>query len=148
MILSNGMVVLVDDSDIEELVKYHWHYDGRYARTYLKNKAIRMHKILLGKLPKDKMVDHINQNSLDNRRRNLRVVNKSQNMHNRGLQRNNKSGYKGVHLLKRTGRWQSYLKLDGKRFHFGYYSTAEEAAHIYNQVAMQLVGEYVELNNV
>lgn len=140
--LTKGETAIVDQSMYELLSEYRWHYDGRYARTYINGKPIRMHKLITGY----DMTDHINQNCLDNRTCNLREADKSLNMHNRGRQSNNISGYKGVHQRKDTKRFQSYIKLDGVRYHFGYYKTAIEAASVYDQVAMQLVGKEMELN--
>lgn len=140
--LTKGKKAIIDSDKLPELSKYKWHFDGRYPRTYINGKPIRMHKLLTG----FDMTDHINQNCLDNRNSNLREADKSLNMHNRGIQRNNKTGYKGVHQRKDTKRFQSYIKLNGIRYHFGYYETAIEAANVYDQVAMQLVGKEMELN--
>lgn len=140
--LSKDKHTIVDDDKYLELSKHKWHYDGRYPRTYINGKAVRMHVLLTG----FDMTDHINQDSLDNRMDNLREADKSLNMLNRGRQKNSTTGYKGVHQRKDTKRFQSYLKLNGIRYHLGYYQTALEAASVYDQVAMQLVGKEMELN--
>lgn len=143
--LTKDRVATIDDSDQDLVSKYNWTFDGRYPATYINGKKVRLHRLLLAPKP-DELVDHINMNELDNRRSNLRLASKSQNMANRGNQVNNISGYKGVHKRKDTGRWQSYIKYQGKRIHLGYFATAEEAAYVYDQATIQLFGEFGRTN--
>lgn len=103
----NGTVrahALVDDEDVPRLIKYRWCLNNTgYARTSISSsEQILMHRFIM-KLPKNKpWVDHINRNKLDNRKENLRTATSSLNNHNRGLQRNNRSGHTGVYLHKKT----------------------------------------------
>lgn|SRR5574343_15531 len=92
------------------------------------------------------MIDHINQNKLDNRRENLRVVTNQQNMANTVPRVTNKSGFKGVHFIPNKARWQATICFNGKTQHIGYAKTAEEAARKYDTKAKQLFGEYAYLN--
>lgn len=66
----------------------------------------------------DQFVDHINHNTLDNRKCNLRIVTKSQNQMN--------SNYKGVHTRK-NGKFYAHIKLNGKMLNLGVYVFEEEA---------------------
>lgn len=63
-------------------------------------------------------VDHINGNSLDNRRKNLRIVSHQENMFNKKEYANNTSGIKGVHLNKK-GIWVARIQVGGKRICLG-----------------------------
>ena len=79
-------VAIVDDVDYQGLNHFRWCFDGRYAQRRKDGKLIRMHVEILG-TPKGLVTDHLNGNSLDNRRENLRVCTQKQNMQNVKLRR-------------------------------------------------------------
>lgn len=70
-------------------------------------------------------VDHRNRNRADNRWENLRLLTQSENNHNRGVARNNTSGWTGV--LRRGRRWIAVVHWRGRAVWLGTYDTAEEA---------------------
>ena len=76
MDLTRGYTCLVDAVDLSDLLTYKWHASGKppYACTWRNGRAIKMHHLLLGAPSEGQVVDHINQNHLDNRRSNLRFV--------------------------------------------------------------------------
>lgn len=87
--LTQGLYALVSDSDYKALNIYKWtaslesNNKKFYAIRWLDGKKIRMHRaIMKNQLIKDPslVVDHINHNSLDNRRSNLRVCTQRENM--------------------------------------------------------------------
>jgi hypothetical protein len=94
------------------------------------------------------IIDHINHDTLDNRRQNLRKCTGTQNKTNSKIYRNNKSGFKGVHWHKRDGTWGASIGYNGKQIHIGYFATLEEAARAYNETARQLHGEFAYLNAI
>ena len=61
---------------------------------------------------------------------------------NRGKQKNNSSGFKGVSLDKRCGRWKAEIRKEKKRFYLGYFSTAEIAYTAYLAAAKKLHGNF------
>mgnify|MGYP001606453598 CR=1 FL=1 len=152
--LTQGKVALVDAEDYEYLNQFKWHAHkyknggGYYvARGIKKNeKKVFMHQEVL-KPPKGMYPDHINRDGLDNRRWNLRICTTSQNGINKGKQKNNTSGYKGVCWHKRDEKWQARIKVDKKPMYLGYFNTKEEAALAYNEAAKQYFGEFAKLNN-
>ncbi len=79
-------------------------------------------------------VDHVNGDKLDNRRRNLRLATRAQQMTNGndGLRSTNRSGYRGVSFVKRRERfgkpWMAYVTVNYKTINLGWYATVEEAA--------------------
>jgi len=91
-------------------------------------------------LPK-KGIDHIDENPRNNRIANLREANCSENQRNRGAQRNNSSGYKGV---SRTcdGRWRAFINHHRKKIYLGQFDTPEKAHAAYCAAAKDLHGEY------
>lgn len=94
------------------------------------------------------IVDHINMNKLDNRIVNLRNVDKSLNQRNQSLRKDNSSGFKGVSLHKRTGKWGVRVSYNGKYKHFGLYDSPLEAARVYDYIVTTLVGVEVFTNFV
>jgi hypothetical protein len=87
-------------------------------------------------------IDHVNGNKLDNRPVNLRLATRSQNLANRGKNKNNTSGYKGVWLDKKSGRWVAEITSDGERRKLWGYRRADEAAIAYCEEAKKSHGEF------
>lgn len=87
-------------------------------------------------------VDHINGIKSDNSKKNLRAASNQQNMWNRGTQRNNTSGYKGVGFHKSSRTWKATIKLNGIHIQLGYYKTPEEAHKAYSAAAAKYHGEF------
>lgn len=103
-----------------------------------------MHREILGLQYGDpRKGDHIDSgNTLLNIESNLRIVNSSQNAQNKRMDRNASSGFKGVYLDKRTGKYLVRIMLDHKSKHLGYTKTAEEGHALYCAGAKQLHGEF------
>lgn len=95
----------------------------------------------------DHEIDHENRVRADNRILNLRPANRAEQSRNTGLRKDNRSGYKGVTVLRRGG-FVAKIKAGVKRLHIGTFRTAEEAAHAYNKAAVLLHGEFAVLNPV
>jgi hypothetical protein len=74
------------------------------------------------------VVDHQNNDSLDNRRENLRHVSRHINGVNQKFQSRNKSGYRGVSWRKDHLRWQSVARVNGKNISLGEYKDITLAA--------------------
>ena len=87
-------------------------------------------------------IDHINGNGLDNRWKNLRPANHKENMRNRRKQKNNSTGFKGVHWNKAAKKYRAEISNNGKLVHLGLFLTAEEAAAAYEAKARELFGEF------
>ena len=151
--LTQGRVAVVDSEDYEELNKYNWQarvqtYTGLFRAKRSENKKeIDMAREIMN-CPPGLEVDHINGDLLDNRKCNLRICTHGENMRNRRLQRNNTSGYRGVHYFKRDGRYVAYIYLNGRKIHIGSYKTDIDAAMAYNAHARDLHGEFARLNDI
>lgn len=142
---------LVDALDFEWASQWEWGLSsGGYAKRskYIANahpKTVYLHRELIN-APKDKQVDHINRDRLDNRRGNLRLCTNTQNQMN--CWRNPKSGFKGVYKLHKKDGYQVKLRLGGQRIFVGNFLNKLEAARAYNQAAQKYYGEFARLNNV
>lgn len=113
---------------------------GIRGRDYFAHRIIWVW--MTGKWP-TKEVDHINENKADNRWTNLRQATPSQNHRNRGMQRNNTTGYKGVTFVKSRNCYIGGVKLNGKRYNCGpTFKTAKEAYEAVCALAKKLHGEW------
>lgn len=146
-----GKFAIVDDDDFDSLSKFTWFFLGMNTRYVCRTqktpkRTFTMHRQVLGLPYKTGEVDHINRNTLDNRKSNLRICTKSQNQGNKPIQRNNTSGYKGVSSLQYGGKWTARISIKGKNTHIGQFETKEEAAIAYNKKAVEVFGEYAYQN--
>lgn len=72
-------------------------------------------------------IDHIDHNTLNNQKSNLRICSNADNIRNGKLRVNNKSGYTGVRYRKDRKKWYAYIKVNYKNITLGTYKTKEEA---------------------
>jgi len=155
--LSKKKCAIVDDEDFDNLNKFKWScgcrgyavrgINGGYKNGKRVKKMIWMHREIM-RTPDNMQTDLKNGDKLDNRKENLRVVTASQNTRNSTIPSHNTSGFKGVSEDKRSlkNKWQSYITVDNKKVHIGYFGTKEEAAKAYNNEAKRIFGEYAKLN--
>ena len=153
--LTQGKYALVEVEDFEELSKYKWHAKKSRSNCYAcrsvklpdgKRKSISMHRWLINP-PEGLLVDHKNRISLDNRRSNLRPATPAQNSYNRGKsRRKSTSKYKGVSLLKRTGKWRSAIGFEGRTISLGSFISEKQAALAYDLAAKRYHREFAYLN--
>jgi hypothetical protein len=147
--LSRSYSVFVSEEDFERVSAYSWfvNLDVRkrpYACRYAGNKRIYMHREITA-CPVGMVVDHINGNTLDNRRSNLRVCTQKLNMQN--CVPWSRSGYRGVSLIKNTKRYRVRITdLDGDELNLGSYTDVKYAAMVYDAAALMLYGDYAWLN--
>ena len=107
---------------------YHKHTGYYYVR--FDNKLYKLHRIIwlwhYGYLPEN-VVDHIDQNKINNRINNLSDKTQQCNTRNRGAQNNSTTGIKGVSLDRQRNKFHSFITIDGKTFSLGRYTNFEEA---------------------
>lgn len=155
--LTQGKFTIVDDEDYSDVSKHKWLYhksSGGYAlRTVCekgnsKNRqTVILHRVIM-RAKTGEQVDHINNDSLDNRRCNLRITTSSGNSKNRSKLRPLSSIYKGVHWCKRSKLFVAKIKKDYKVYPLGYFKCEKEAALVYNEAALRMHGEFAKLNEV
>lgn len=101
-----------------------------------------MERILNRPLELKEQVDHIDNDSLNNRRENLRLATASQNQWNSKRPVNNTSGYKGVQWDKRLRKWYAKCQKEHRQYCAGWFTTREEAYAAYCKLALELHGEF------
>jgi hypothetical protein len=85
-------------------------------------------------------IDHVNGDRADNRLDNLRLASKQQNQQNRGVQRNNKLGVKGV--IKTSSAFVAAITVNRRNIHIGSFRTLEAASAAYGAAAVKYFGEF------
>jgi hypothetical protein len=138
--LTKGMTAIVDDEDHHFLSQWKWRYDNGYARRRNKTadgiwKDIHMHR-LLAKTPEHLVCDHINGDTLDNRKSNLRNVTIAENVRNRQNARG-QSKHVGVHPRCDGKKWVAQITRNYKCQHLGSFDTEEEAQIAYMKARHQ-----------
>lgn len=124
-----------DLEDYNKIKNYCWHEDtGGYIATCVNNKNLVIHRLIM--LNKDDLhnknidVDHKHGHDTrnDNRKCNLRVATRQENLRNKTLMSTNKSGFIGVSFRKNRNKWRAYINTDkGSQLSLGNYKTFTEA---------------------
>ena len=142
--LTQGEKTIVDDEDYPVLSKYKWQYHtGGYVKRG--SRCIRMARQILN-APKGLEVDHINLDKLDNRKVNLRLCTRAENVRNSTKRKDSPNKYKGVHFIKSRNKWIARIQINGKRIHSGYFDTEIEAAKRYDKLALKHHGSFASIN--
>src|SRR5512146_1126738 len=117
--LQHGMVAVIDDEDFDLASTRKWyaikpcHSSGWMVCSHQRGLPfLYLHRFILD-APRGMYVDHINHDTLDNRRCNLRLCTKQQNQCNQSHHKDSKSPYKGVHRHKRGKKWYASLYFKG-----------------------------------
>jgi hypothetical protein len=138
--LNRKLETLISTSDLELVNKFPNTWSAQwnpltksfYVYGYLPKKdgkriRLLLHRVLLDN-PKNLVVDHIDHDTLNNTKPNLRVATSSENAQNRnGLCSNNKSGVRGVSYSKTAKKWKSTICVNKKVMHIGYFHDKYEA---------------------
>lgn len=159
--LTQGKFTIVDDDDFEKVKQFKWNYhhqkpdhDYKYGRAARRCKCpiakgvyptIFLHRQIMS-CPKGFCIDHINHNTLDNRKSNLRICTTSQNaMNSRKCRTKKTSEYKGVSYDRFTNKWMMMIELDGKRYRKRFCDEIDAALH-YDTKARELFAEFAHPN--
>lgn len=142
----------VDADDYERLNRFNWqshwnpHTESYYAKrdqvdSEGKRQRMPMSNDVL-RVPRGVIVDHLYRDTADNRKSELRVATRSQNMHNGRVRRDNTSGYKGVSWHPPLSKWRSAICRNGETIHIGYFDTKDLARDAYLEESKKHYGEF------
>lgn len=146
--LTRDLETKISARDLYWLSGFKWYaHMSKWKKAYAARKkpgggVIYMHRFIMN-APKGKLVDHINGDSLDNQRENLRICDYSDNSHNVDCDMG-EVDYRGV--SKRGTRYEAQISKNGKRIYIGTYITPEEAALAYDVKARRMFGEHAKVN--
>ena len=143
--LTRGLFAKVDDADFIELSKRRWYAlrtapNSFYAAT---SQSTLMHRVIL---PGFEEVDHINQDKLDNQRKNLRGADSRKNKANIRRRKDNTSGFKGVSLDLGVGLWRADISVKGRHKFLGHFEVVHDAAKAYDNAALREFGKFACVN--
>lgn len=135
--------VKIDIEDIEKIKDFTWCWidsgtnrNAVYIQSTSCNiygKRIKLHRLIMS-CPEDKVIDHINRDTLDNRKDNLRICTQADNIRNRTTFKNNTSGCTGVTWEKDAKRWRVRINIDNKEYNLGYYKDYNKAVNVRKQI--------------
>ncbi len=157
LISNRGCAVLVDEDVWGWARRMWWTCDvrkrnGKHTGVLCKEggKVVRLHRAVMDP-PADLEIDHIDRDPHNNRRSNLRLATRAQNMANLGPQ-GGISGYKGVYWKKESrknrGGWYAQIEHEGKTYGRGTFANVHLAALAYNQMAREMKDEFAYLNDI
>lgn len=140
-IVKSGRSFVFDSDDLPIVQQHSWSVD---KFGYVLASGVKLHRLLMEN--PDGVVDHINGNPSDCRRRNLRIATQHDNTKNCSLPKNNTTGYKGVCWDKRRNRFMAHIHPNGVTKFLGYYDSPIEAAIAYDKAAAFYFGEFARPN--
>jgi hypothetical protein len=151
--LSSGKAVaIIDADDAERVLAYKWSLSvcnsglqyAQHREPKSKGaKLTKLHRFIMGVTDSSKCVDHINGNTLDNRKCNLRVCNQGENMRNY-RRAWGKEGIRGV-MKTRTGKYRARIRYQNKLHHIGTFDTQRDASVAYAFASSLLHGDFGSL---
>jgi hypothetical protein len=148
-----GVIVeyaLVDKDDFEKVNKYKWCLSNGYAVGKVEKKQIRLHHYVFKKPENGNVIDHSNEDKLNDSKSNLREVSQSENNHNKGknIDIDLTSKFKGVSWSKELNKWKSQCKYENKYVSLGYFENEVEAAKVYDIYTFKKIGIKANNNNL
>jgi len=147
--LTHGKIALVSDEDYERVNQFKWRASWQGRHWYAASgDNTKLHRFILGLENPKIIVDHIDGDELNCQRSNMRVCTNAENLRNRGKQKNNTSGFKGVIWYAPSRKWRAQIKLNGNRKHLGHFDNIIDAARAYDEAAVKYFGEFAQLNGV
>jgi hypothetical protein len=139
---------IMDIEDLPLLEGYLWSDSGKgYPARALHPGHLKLHHLIMN-APDGMILDHKNGDRADCRKSNLRVATPHDNARNRGLNKNSKSGYKGVYMRSDSATWRASIRHNGKTINLGSYDDVITAAVAYNNAAIKYHGEFAKLNDI
>lgn len=144
ILLGNGSEALIDREDAD-IAGDGWWWSGRYVKNgsgYLHRRVVE--RMIDDGIPDGIVVDHIDGDTLNNRRGNLRLATQGENAAN-AKSRGGASQFRGV-FRARNGKWAAQISRQGKRHHIGTFETEAAAAEAYDAAAKAMHVEFARLN--
>ena len=141
---------ILDKDDIEKLRNYKWRAVYKKDKPYLftgnqKKERIYFHRLVMDN--PELQVDHINGNTLDNRKENLRIVSIQDNMKNLKKRKNNTSGIRGVSFSERDQQYRVDFTYENKRMYFKTFSSKAHAVYLRYLLEKEFLKDFRNTSN-
>lgn len=138
---------MIDLDDLDRTIKLKWRLCENYV-FYGNDKPIQLSYFILGITPKEGLViDHINHNTLDNRKSNLRLTTYRVNAINKVIQGNNTSGIAGVWYDKSREKYCAEIKFNDIKCYLGRYKSFNDACYCRYLAELIIFKEFRSDNN-
>ncbi len=115
---------------LRKIINHSYNKKG-YATVSLSSKTFLVARLVATEFipnPDNKaQVDHIDNDKTNNNVLNLRWCTNDENQRNKGIQKNNTSGVKGVYYDAKSTRYRAIIHFNNHKYHLGYFATIEEA---------------------
>lgn len=141
---NTGRKFLFDKDDYEKIKGYCWREANNgyiISQETGSDKCVLFHRIITDAL-EGQIVDHINHNTLDNRKNNLRIGTQENNMMNAKLKSSNTSGNTGVWLDNRTGKWVAEIKVNKTKISLGHFTNKSDAISTRKKAEEEYFGDW------
>lgn len=146
--LTRGQRAIIDSEDIPCITGRQWTAERfRNGRFYARNQSGLLSRCILGITDPSIHVDHINHDTLDNRKLNLRAVSPKRNNWNHGPRVDNRVGYPGIHWHEKDRKWVARIQANGKRVQVGSFHTLEDAVSARKSAELEWFGEQCRSND-
>lgn len=145
--LASGKYTIVDEDVYTMFGNKKMWLCNKYVVFYDRNlkKVVRLHRQILGE-PMGKLVDHINRDPLDNRRKNLRPCTFMENIRNHNLRSNSRYGRPGVTKWRKG--WKAQIRVNNQEVYLGCYKNIEDAFEVYEKANKLYFGDFSPFNNI
>lgn len=145
ILTKDGEICQVSDLDYDRVSKYNWNRWGRYISGWVGNKTTSIHRFIMN-AKRGEIVDHIDHNTLNNTRENLRICSQSENMRNKSTAKNATHGMNGIARVK-YGRMNRYryrvrITVEGETHELGMYDDLKDAQEARIQGEIKYFGEF------
>lgn len=147
--ISENGEFLFDKEDYQKIldIDRYWSINNlKYVLCRIKGREYQLHRYIMGlgfyDVEKDIIVDHIDGNTLDNRKSNLRIIHRRHNPKNTAMYNNNTSGYKGVSWHKDRKKWQVAIQVDKNNIYLGIFDNLDEAVKVRKEAEIKYFGEF------
>ena len=141
---------IIDKDDLCKIRYKKWRIDTNNrivtGNSTNKNPRRELSRLLLDITDESLVVDHIDGNTLNNRKSNLRICTQSNNVCNKSFMSNNTSGIIGVSWDKQRRKWAPEIRIESKRCHLGRFELFEEAVYARYIAELNLFKEFRNTN--
>lgn len=151
---------ILDKEDANKVGKYSWsvlrankrkdwgtYYYASSCTCKKETGYALLHRFIMN-APKNKVIDHINRETHDMRKDNMRVCDRSFNCSNKKVMSNNLSGHRGIILnnygTRKTPKWDVSISCNSHRIHLGYYDNLDDAIRARNEGEIKYLGGLID----